>query len=303
MVGTILNRRFYLESEIRRASAGPIYRAIDGELRRRVSIQILEVSRCPVERRRLLAEALVISRLCHVNVVRLYDVGEVEGMIYLIYEDMTFPSIKRKGVKAPVHTRVRASERVVSALGYAHSQGVVHGNVKPSNILLGSEKLVKLAGFGLGFVRTRAQSQGLALGSPAYMSPEQAQGQVFDHRADVYSMGVVLYELISGSPPFVGATEELMAMHVQQNAAPLRSIVPLLSVEAEELVQNMLEKDPGAGPARSPRLKPCCCLCSSTTRCCAILCKHRPSLPTSSSGSPRPQAIRRRPKTPKMIPI
>lgn len=249
MVGTILAGRYYLEEEIRRPALGAIYRATDGELRRRVAIHVIEHAAAAEERRRICAETLILSRLSHVNIIRLYDIGETNDILYIIYENMSMNSLARRSRRSALYERMRLTLQVAAGLGHAHAQGVVHGNVKPSNILLATRDCAKLAGFGLAVLRGPDESAGLAVGTPSYMSPEQVKGRRLDHRVDHYALGVILYEMIAGAVPFRGTPEEVRAMHVQAAPPPLRSHVTGLSPEAETLVLSLLEKDPANRPS------------------------------------------------------
>jgi eukaryotic-like serine/threonine-protein kinase len=244
-----------------RGGMGVVYRATDTKLHRPVAIKFLSAGVADADiRRRFEREAKTTSALNHPHIVTVHDVGEHEGMQYIVSElvdggtldDSSMGSRRRSWRQS-----VELLTGVADALAAAHAAGVMHRDVKPGNILIGSNGYAKLADFGLaklvdtgdydlGDPRQRASHQtraGLVVGTVAYMSPEQAAGQPLDARSDVFSFGVVLYELLAGRRPFESANElEVLKAIAHAAPMPLPDGVPDL---LRMVVDKALEKDPG----------------------------------------------------------
>ncbi|MBX6313097.1 MAG: serine/threonine protein kinase [Isosphaeraceae bacterium] len=249
MIGAILNGRFLLEMELGRGGMGAVYRARDQILQRTVAIKVLKEISGDEVGKKLRLEAQILARLVHDHVVRLYDFGEDRGISYFIMEEVDGTSFQKRWRKLPLPERLRILAQVAEALDYAHHQGVIHRDVKPANILLTSSDQAKLSDFGLSMLVGEVQETGLVRGTPQYMSPEQAQGHPLDHRADLYALGVILYECATGSPPFQGAMLSLMAQHIHTPPEPPRARNPALSEDLERLILQAMAKDPQARPA------------------------------------------------------
>ncbi|MEZ6185694.1 MAG: serine/threonine-protein kinase [Planctomycetota bacterium] len=222
-----------------------------------VALKILPqqvVQRSPSAGKRFLREARALFGLSHPNVVRLLDAGEELGTYYLAMAYFDGPTLKevlaQRGRLDEAQT-LRLGAQLARGLAYLHEQGLVHRNVKPEHLLVNAQGEVKL--IGLGLLResedegpNRVTMKGAILGSPQYMAPEQARGLDLDHRADLYSLGVTLYELASGTVPF----PDKSAARVLQRLAtdlppPLRDRNPTLSAAIEAVVGRLLAKDPG----------------------------------------------------------
>src|SRR5262245_61926097 len=190
-IGTMLNQRFLLEKELGHGGMGAVYSATDQILQRNVAIKILKEQSGEEVGRKLRLEAQIAARLLHENVVRIYDFGQADGMYFLVMEEVTGSSYSKRWRRLPLEERLRILAQVADALDYAHHQGVVHRDVKPSNVLLTVSDSPKLSDFGLSMIAEQGDSSGIVRGTPLYMSPEQVRGSRLDFRTDLYSLGVM----------------------------------------------------------------------------------------------------------------
>jgi Tol biopolymer transport system component len=230
---------------------GEVYQARHTQHGRLVALKVLP----PVLARRrdmmgrFWRDVEVIQRLHHRNIVRVYDYGQADGLSYMALEYVDGGSLAERlqgGRPLDPAWAIRTAEQVASALDCAHRQGIVHRDVKPSNILLAQDGRVVLTDFGIargkGLVRVTAT--GDAVGTPAYMAPEQIRGLEPDARADVYALGVVVYEMLTGRVPFGGDTAAVMYAHISQPPPPLRRWNPALPARLERVVKRALAKHP-----------------------------------------------------------
>jgi len=224
--------RYLLEEEIGRGGAGTVWRARDPLLQREVAIKLLTGPLQGEERddtQRFLAEARAVARLVHQNIVVLYDYGSEEGCHWLAMQCVQGRSlakvVTKDGPLTPDRT-VEIARQILRALRYAHGQHLLHRDVKSSNILLDEATGLSLLGdFGIALLADseRLTTEGVALGTPEYMSPEQCQGQNLDERSDLYSLGVVLYECLAGKPPFLADAPLAIAYkHVHDTPPPIQ---------------------------------------------------------------------------------
>jgi serine/threonine-protein kinase len=250
VLGTTLNQRFQLDRELGRGGMGAVYRATDQVLQRHVAIKVLKDLQGEDVGRRLRLEAQITARLVHDNIVRLYDFGLDGGTYFFVMEEVDGTSFLKRWRKIPIAERLRILAGVADALDYAHHQGVIHRDVKPANILLTAGDQPKLSDFGLSLLADAAADEtGTARGTPHYMSPEQSRGKKLDYRSDLYALGIILYECVTGAPPFSGASLAIMAQHVNVAPEPPRTKAPECPAELEALILQLLEKDPAKRPA------------------------------------------------------
>jgi predicted Ser/Thr protein kinase len=251
MVGRQIGR-YLLNEELGRGGMGVVYKATQVTLNRTVAIKMLPphlaTSREYLARFRREAETL--SRLSHEHIVHIYDVDESEGSHYIVMEFVDGPSLTslmaRRGHLTPACARDVAMA-VAGALTVAHRQGIVHRDIKPDNILVTSAGQPKLTDFGIAHMRDgRLQTQaGTLLGTPYYMSPEQATGREISAATDVYSLAVVLYEMVSGRVPFDAEDPLALALkHVQEEPPPLQRIASSVPEALAREVHRALRKDP-----------------------------------------------------------
>jgi len=263
--GTLLDQRFRIESLLGKGGMGAVYRAIDTLTGDAVALKTLlpASENDPALRRRFAREAEVIRRLQHPNFVRLIHYGEREGepsyvAMELLDGDALNQVLERETRLAP-RRALHIVQQMLRGLSYAHEQGVIHRDLKPENVMLlahdAEPDFPKLLDLGIAKLvgtedarRTRLTQQNELLGTPLYISPEMLRGEPLDARADLYSLTVVLYEMLASRPPFDAKTSTaLFAMHLVSPPPPLSEVAPELSVAPlEQLLQLGLAKDPGA---------------------------------------------------------
>ena len=229
-----------------------VYRAYQPNMDRYVAVKVLprEFAQDPAFVGRFEQEARTIAKLEHRHILPVYDYGEDGGVTYLVMRYIDAGTLKdlieRGPVDAPAAAQLTA--QVAEALGYAHRLGVIHRDVKPSNVLLDQGGDTYLTDFGIARlveVVSRFTGSGQLLGTPSYMSPEQGQGQPVDHRSDIYSLGIVLYELVTGSPPFEAETPiAVVLMHIQDPLPPPRQFDPAIPEEIERIILKATAKSP-----------------------------------------------------------
>lgn len=244
--------KYQLQSEIGKGGFATVYKALDTNLNVEVAVKVLHPHLVGntdfMDRFR--REAQEASKLSHIGIVEINDLDEAEGRVFMAMEYMPNGDLKQWAKKnAPLSVRAAADllQPIAESLDYAHSKGLVHRDVKPSNLLLDKNGALKLSDFGL--VKAARVSGGTAttalIGTPTYMSPEQAQSQQIDGRADQYALAVVMYELLTGKPPFTGDTPVAISLlHATKMPEPpslMRAAVPL---EADEVLLKALAKKP-----------------------------------------------------------
>lgn len=250
--------RYLLEHEIGRGGAGTVWRARDPLLQRTVAIKLLAggPSNDRDETQRFLAEARAIARLVHQNIVVLYDYGSEPGRHWLAMQCVEGESlaklITREG-RLPIDRTIEIARQILRALRYAHGQHLLHRDVKSSNILL--EQLTGqalLGDFGIALLEDsdRLTTEGVALGTPEYMSPEQCQGHALNECSDLYSLGIVLHECLSGKPPFLAEAPLAIAYkHVHDTPPEIdRSDIPptLRAILRKALAKRTEDRFPSA---------------------------------------------------------
>lgn len=245
---------------LRRIGSGAmaeVYLAEQRSLRRRVAFKVLkpELASDEIYLQRFLREARAIAGLIHPNIVQVYQVDQIDGIWFIAQEFVSGQTLqdllKRKGSISSTQV-AEILWQISSALDCAAQSGIVHRDVKPDNILLGDNGDVKIADFGLARVNkpneTKNQSLtqiGMTLGTPLYMSPEQAQGKSLDQRSDMYSLGISCYHALSGQPPFRGETPLSVALqHVNAQPEPLEKLRSDVPPALTRIIHRMIEKDP-----------------------------------------------------------
>ena len=238
---------------------GAVYRAYDPRLQRHVAIKVLpaEFSRDTARLRRFEQEALAVARLAHPNIVAVHDVGTHDGLPFIVTELVDGVTL-RKMMPGPLPVRkaMDYAAQIASGLAAAHEQGIVHRDIKPENLLVGRDGRVKILDFGLAKLTDASATADTAptltahglgpLGTAGYMSPEQARGGSLDHRSDLFSLGVVLYEMLSGVPPFQRESPAETMTAILRDDPP--DWPPSITVPAavDRIVHHCLEKDPAA---------------------------------------------------------
>ncbi len=231
---------------------GIVYRARDNTLGRVVALKMLSAELGDEDElhQRFRREAEAVGRLNHPNIVTVYDLGESEGHLYMAMELLEGDDVRsliERAIDLPLAERVRIMAQIADGAGYAHARGVVHRDIKPANILITSSGVAKILDFGLARVATRATitKRGVILGTPDYMSPEQAMGQSIDHRTDMFSAGSVFYEFLTLQKPFRGKTlHSVLYQIISESPDPLLTLSPEMPSRLAAIVHRMLEKDP-----------------------------------------------------------
>ena len=248
--------QYRLEHELGRGGMGVVFLATDTTLDRRVAIKAVhpDLAAHPSIARRFLAEARTIARLRHPNIVGVHTAGISEGLLYYVMDEVRGESLRERLTRErrldpALVTRIVAD--VAAALDAAGRAGVVHRDVKPENVLIeeGTGRAM-LADFGIaramaGESATTSTGHGVAVGTPAYMSPEQATGEEVDARSDLYALGIVAYEMLAGHPPFQGPHRVVVSKHIAERPVPIERIRPHTPRPLAAAIMRALEKQPG----------------------------------------------------------
>ncbi len=252
MVGATLGG-FEILEEIGRGGMGIVYKARQTSLNRAVALKVLppELAHSPTAAERFSHEAHNMARLSHPNIVKVYEVGEQDGIHYFAMEYVEGKGTLRDVIEreGPMSSE-RAAEigaQVADGLGYAHSQGVIHRDVKPANIMIDQHGQAVVTDFGIAKVDevSGLTATGVTIGAPEYMSPEQVKGNPIDGRSDIYSLGVTLYEMVSGRVPFVATTPIALAMkHVNEFPHDPRELRPECPEWLASIILRALAKEP-----------------------------------------------------------
>lgn len=257
MIQRILARRYELQELIGGGGMADVYKAQDKLLDRAVAVKILHQQYANdaefVEKFR--REATAAAKLAHPNIVNIYDVGEDGGSQYIVMEYVSGPTLKeviqQKGCLEPIEA-VRIAKEIASALESAHRNNLVHCDIKPHNILVMPDGHIKVTDFGIARAVSASTMtySGSVMGSVHYFSPEQAKGTVITTKSDVYSLGVVLYEMLTGQLPFNGETSVSIALkHLQEEPVPIRQLNPSIPPVLEAIVQKAMSKAPADRPS------------------------------------------------------
>ncbi len=250
-IGRLLDNRYEILEAIGSGGMAVVYKARCHRLNRLVALKILkdELSQDAEFRRRFHAESQAVAMLSHPNIVSVYDVSHSDNVDYIVMELIDGITLKQymqqKGVlnwREVLHF----STQIAKALEHAHSRGIIHRDIKPHNIMILKDGTVKVADFGIARVSS-AQSTLTreALGSVHYISPEQAKGSKIDYRSDLYSLGVVMYEMLTGRPPYDGETPVSVAIkHINAGAPMPRSLNPQIPIGLEQITMHAMQADP-----------------------------------------------------------
>jgi tetratricopeptide (TPR) repeat protein len=252
-LGQVIGGRFELISELGRGAQGQVYRAWDVSLERDVALKLLRTDAPGQAQARFEREARIVSRLAHDGIVKVYDMGSGEGgLLYFAMELVEGRSLEElidEEGALEIERAARIVEAIAFAMHHAHEAGLVHRDLKPGNVLLDEEEHAKVGDFGLVALAegTRLTATRGVVGTPVYMAPEQAEGERIDRRADVYSLGAVLYECLVGQPPFSGATAlEIFRKVVREDPRAPRKLRPEIPEPVESVCLRALEKRPRA---------------------------------------------------------
>jgi serine/threonine-protein kinase len=251
LIGSVFDGRYRIERKLGAGGMADVYLAEDQELGRRVAIKILNDRHAAddsfIERFR--REAKNAASLSHPNIVSIYDRGEAEGTYYIAMEYLEGRSLKELIVgrgPAPIKTAIDYTRQILAAVGFAHKHGIVHRDIKPHNVLVGHELRLKVTDFGIARSGASQMTEvGSIIGTAQYLSPEQARGAQVDQTSDLYSVGVVLYEMLTGQVPFTGDTPLEIAMkHLSEIPRPPAELRPEVPHDLDSIVLRALAKDP-----------------------------------------------------------
>jgi serine/threonine protein kinase len=246
--------QYQILEEIGRGGMAIVYRAFQPSLNRYVAIKVLprQFSFDAEFVERFHREAQAAARLRHPNIVVIYDVGQQDDIHYIAMELLdghTLKGLIEQEGSLPPERVTHITQQAASALDYAHRQGFVHRDVKPANIFVGADDHTTLADFGIAKAASGTQltRSGVLMGTPEYMSPEQAQGLEIDHRTDVYALAIAAYQMLSGRVPFGGTTPHaVLYQQIHEPPPPIRTLCPDLSPALEGVLDKGLAKDPRA---------------------------------------------------------
>ena len=251
--GKLLNDRYQLIEAQGKGGMATVYRARDKMLERDVAIKLLrdDYSDDDKFRAKFRQEARAAANLSHPNIVTVHDFGFDVGKLFIVMEYVNGPDLKtliRQRGRVSVKNAIDLMTQACAGIGYAHRAGLVHCDVKPHNFLVTPDRRLKVTDFGiaraLSSIRHDEYSD-VVWGSPQYFAPEQATGGAPSPASDVYSLGIILYELLSGTLPFVAPTpEELARLHLTEIPVPLSEYVPDIPPALEEIVAKVLSKEP-----------------------------------------------------------
>ncbi|MDE7425939.1 MAG: Stk1 family PASTA domain-containing Ser/Thr kinase [Lachnospiraceae bacterium] len=248
--GVFISDRYEIIDKVGSGGMADVYKAKCHRLNRFVAMKILKAEFSDDKKfvEKFRAEAQSAAGLSHPNVVNVYDVGEENGMYYIVMElveGITLKSfIERKG-KLEVKEAVGIAVQIAQGMEAAHGNHIVHRDIKPQNIIISKEGKVKVTDFGIAKAVTSDTITSNAMGSVHYLSPEQARGGFSDEKSDIYSLGVTLYEMLTGRVPFIGDNTVSVALsHLQDDPIPLRDLEPGIPVSLDRIVQKCMQKKP-----------------------------------------------------------
>jgi serine/threonine-protein kinase len=253
-IGSRLNGRYRIEDRIGSGGMSTVYRAFDETLERQVAIKIMhsEISSDDAALERFRREARTVAQLSHPHVVMVIDAGEDEGHPYIVFEHVRGETLKdriRREGPLPVAEAIAYAIEIGRALQAAHERGLVHRDVKPQNVLLDEEGRAKVTDFGiaLGLESNQLTAAGKVIGTTDYVSPEQAMGDEVSGQSDVYSLGIVLYEMLVGEVPFSGESHVSVAMkHVREGLPDVQRRRPEVSAALAAVLERATAKDKAA---------------------------------------------------------
>ncbi len=251
----LLNGRYQLLEQIGSGGMAEVYRARDPILDRYVAIKVLRKDFSGNEefQKNFRLEARAAANLSHPNIVTVHDFGFADDLLYLVMEHIPGKDLKhliREKGRFPVEAGIPLIVQACAGIGYAHRAGLVHCDVKPHNMLVSKDGRLKVTDFGIARALSTiatGERTNVVWGSPLYFAPEQASGEAPTPASDVYSLGVVMYELLSGTPPFTANNaEELARLHISARPIPIREYIPDIPVALEEIIMKVLSKEPAA---------------------------------------------------------
>jgi serine/threonine-protein kinase len=254
--GSLFASRYRVEQILGRGGMGVVYKATDTQLDETVAIKTLPgdvMQRSPEDLERFKREIRLARKITHRNVLRTYDYGEAEGVYFISMEFVRGYTLSELLDEAPAHrmaprVAMGIARQICRGLQAAHEQGIIHRDIKPQNVLIDHKGEVKVMDFGIARMAEAKEGMtqaGLIVGTPHYMSPEQVQGKQLDPRSDVYSIGILLYEMLAGEKPFAAPSlTAILTAHITEKPKPLIEIRPDVGRQINDIIMRCLVKDP-----------------------------------------------------------
>lgn len=271
LIGRTVLDTYVVEQELGAGAMGTVYLGSHAKLKRKVAIKVMHdhLTGEPVLRERFRREGLVASKLNHVNVVSVIDVGEMpDGKPVMVMEYARGTSLADVMDEGPMRVvrMMPLLKQILRGLDHAHSMGLIHRDLKPDNVILtgdAGDEIARIVDFGIAVLRApdesieggRLTASGMIVGTPQYMSPEQAKAEKVDHRADLYALGIIMYEMISGITPFEGTAMEVALHKIDKDPPPFSARAPQVVIDPvlEAYMRKLLARDPNARFATAHR--------------------------------------------------
>jgi eukaryotic-like serine/threonine-protein kinase len=251
LVGTLLSGRYRLDAQIGTGGMSTVYRAFDTTLERTVAVKLMhrEIASDSDQLERFRREARAVAQFSHPHIVGVIDAGEDDGRPYIVFEYVEGETLKdriRRSGELPVDESLAYAIEITRALGAAHRRGIVHRDIKPQNVLIDEEGMAKVTDFGIArsLDEEGLTADGRVLGTTDYVSPEQALGHAVNGQSDIYSLGIVLYEMLAGDVPFHGENQVAVAMkHVRDDIPDIARLRPEVTASVAAVLDHMTTKN------------------------------------------------------------